>query len=695
MSETLFKVCCPSCETVFEVTDSALVGQIVACPKCGGMILIEERTSPSAEAEHVQEQLSLEDAPSSEEQSFSDVADEVEAPPVISDHLTLPPLPDVDEYDDADERFDVGAPQKSLWRTRLILVLAGAICALLVASAVSFLSRPDANNMPESESEQEALNEEVVVEQQDPAEDVQGEEEPFENDPEEEIVFTRNDSIELTEEFDARYAVELSDDESADVSDEETPVLNGETADGDISVSEESEEPAVDEEVGEFVDDVADDEEELPESDAIATEFDEEEFEKANVGVEDAQDAEDEEEDLGAVASTTNLSLQSSLPTLRQAPKDVDVEGRMKLRISSIEFPESPAAAVRLLAEFSGAPIDFDLEKFDLLRPSVGLTLNLSLTDTDVGGALNELANLLKWNVVVEKDRITLLPKEYDEVQVEERFDVADLLGDSSKQAPFEYREENEETPAGELSMEILQKMALSLVEPDSWQVNSAEGQGELSSDGTTLVVKQDTLNRKRVAGVLERLRALHGLEPKEEFPANTLIAETLGWERLKKKISFNLLKPITLQQALEILERSQKIQVLWDDAVLNDFGVGRDATTVARLDDASIDQVLTDLLEPHKLTYVILAENLFLITTKEHAENYKTVEIHMFSSEGKEVSAEEAGTLIEEMKTAVMQKSWGDPDVSLWIDMQSGCWIVRQSQPTQRMVRRWLDERR
>ena len=185
---------------------------------------------------------------------------------------------------------------------------------MLVASAVSFLSRPGANNMPEGESEQEAQNEEVVGERQDPDEDVQREEEPFENDPEEEIVFTRNDSVELTEEFDARYAVELSDDESADVSDEETPVLNGETADGDISVSEESEEPAVDEVVGEFFDDVADDEEELPESDAIATEFDEEEFEKANVGVEDAR-----RRGRGgrsrAVASTTNLSLHLFRPS--------------------------------------------------------------------------------------------------------------------------------------------------------------------------------------------------------------------------------------------------------------------------------------------------------------------------------------------------------------------------------------------
>ena len=40
MNEVFFQVTCPSCETSFEVTDPSLIDQIVACPKCGGMILV-------------------------------------------------------------------------------------------------------------------------------------------------------------------------------------------------------------------------------------------------------------------------------------------------------------------------------------------------------------------------------------------------------------------------------------------------------------------------------------------------------------------------------------------------------------------------------------------------------------------------------------------------------------------------------
>ena len=77
--------------------------------------------------------------------------------------------------------------------------------------------------------------------------------------------------------------------------------------------------------VGEFFDDVADDEEGLPESDAIATEFDEE-FEKANVGVEGAQGAEDVRKI--SELSLQQRTLQSSLRP-QQAPKGVDVEGQI------------------------------------------------------------------------------------------------------------------------------------------------------------------------------------------------------------------------------------------------------------------------------------------------------------------------------------------------------------------------------
>ena len=34
--------------------------------------------------------------------------------------------------------------------------------------------------------------------------------------------------------------------------------------------------------------------------------------------------------------------------------------------------------------------------------------------------------------------------------------------------------------------------------------------------------------------------------------------------------------------------------------------------------------------------------------------------------------------------------KGWNDPDVAIWLDVENGCWIIRQSQTVQRKIRAW-----
>ncbi len=699
MNETNFKICCPSCETVFEVTDPSLIGQIVACPKCGGMILIEE----PADQEFEQHENVSEPANEQVEQNRNEVVDE-SAIIERGGANVASAVPPVCEPRDEEPVEEDGT--NNVWRTRLILIVAGVVCALLVMGVWRFLVGPQ-HKQPGG-----PVDNEVAVEEKDNTDD-----EPqiadVDNEPEEDetdLVLIRDDSASDNEEFDVDAAVTFDDEEeqvAPEVDDEPTSVddeVNADAVEESVStdedvVDDETEELEDDGEVIELADDstslsVEDDieasEEEDDDSldnDAVPIEFDEERFEKVNKSAEPEE--EDEEVDMGAVASTAESEIQRSFPQLKQASKEIDVDARLALKIKEIEFPESPADSVRLLSELSGVPVEFDLTSFELIAPSMAVTLHLSLQDTNVGDAIKALAELLKWKTSVEKDRIKIEPLDDLSEVVEERFDIADLLNADFGKAPIcldeGADEENDKT--------WLERFVITMVDPEAW--GSDEGQGSLVLNGTELLVKHNALERKRVSDLLERLRALHGVEAKNDVSSNTLIAETLGWERLTKKISFNLLNSTPLQQAIEILERTQKIKVIWDDAALNEFGVGRDFTTVARINDVPIDQVLFDLLEPAKLTYLILAENLFLITTKERAENYKTIEIHQFSVAEKALSEEACAKLVDEMKQAVAPKSWGDPDVTLWCDVASGCWFVRQTQPVQRSIRRWLDERR
>jgi hypothetical protein len=210
------------------------------------------------------------------------------------------------------------------------------------------------------------------------------------------------------------------------------------------------------------------------------------------------------------------------------------------------------------------------------------------------------------------------------------------------------------------------------------------------------------------------------------------------------------------LQNAIEILEKSQKFQALWDDAALLEAGVGRDLSTSARIENGTLDAALREILEPVNATYLILGENLILVTEKAVAKNYETVEFFSLIGEnGDRPTLAEARALVEEIKVAIEPESWLRDDAAseemteigkdaafaenskdgesekdaeftegleegeegeektvaleervgedaevrkekaaIWLDVESACLIVRQNQPNQRALRRWLAAR-
>ena len=168
------------------------------------------------------------------------------------------------------------------------------------------------------------------------------------------------------------------------------------------------------------------------------------------------------------------------------------------------------------------------------------------------------------------------------------------------------------------------------------------------------------------------------------------MVCGLCGWETLSKKTPFNLIKPISIQQAVSILEGKFNIPAIWDDAALNALGVGRDSTTNVRIASSPVVKVLSDVLEPFRLNYVILDEKLILITTNEKADSYRTVEIHGFTTLEAPKTLEQARKLTKEMTSEIAPEGWNDPDVAIWLDVENGCWIIRQSQTVQRKIRAW-----
>lgn len=798
MNESLFQVSCPSCESVFAVTDPDLLGQIVACPKCGGMMLVEAAAATETPSQTEETQNGREGQNGQEGQAAQngevaqDAESSVAAPPVVVEPGVAPPILS-DENEPAPENADASERSDEIWgeneensqdgedltaakeggersRGAWILAVAVVLVALGVLTVFCVLTRDDGASEPgvkteNSENSEDGEPEEVggfapFVAEERTAADLPNAAEIAEDWGEAGDLGDLEETDEIEETDGLGELDELGDSQEPEEGEtsSETGVAVEELDDGtgglDDALAEglETSEPA-----DSTVDEGENAEETLKTPEKFAgsndsTGFNEADFERANKNVDPETADEPAEVDWSGVASTTNPTLQGALPTLRRERKEIDVDARLALPIKSIEFPSSPVAAIRLLSEFVGVSIVPDLETFVLTRPGTNATLDLSLRDATAGEALETVVGLLNWEVCKEKDRLLIRPAGFDpDAFVEERFDVADLV--AKKSAALETtRLEKFELP-NNLTPETLAAFVRSTVAPDSWLENG--GRASLKIDGTALIVGQTAQNREKTRNLLEGLRAIRGLEPQTDAPPERIAPEKIGWENLTKKTTFNPLTPPAMQNAVEILEKAQKFQTIWDDATLNEAGVDRDAATSARVESGTLDAALSEILEPQNATYLILGERLILITSKEAARDYETVEFFsLLGDGGARPTLEEARVLIGELKTAVAASTWavepeapvaengedGEPaqisedgkndaasaegaalDLTagtgenggnaesgkdaafasteerrglVWLDVESSCLIVRQSQPNQRALRRWLAAR-
>jgi len=841
MSESLFQVSCPSCESVFAVTDPELVGQIVACPKCGGMILVEAAQSASNGRVEKETQ-------SKEETQNKQNAQNASKTSVGEEARSAKETQDEDGETETTANEDAASGREGRRVGRLV---GGCVALLLVVGAAAFFTTrggresvaPDGETGVGTEIRQNEENGKSVTSENSANDDVGGfapraveartggdESETSElaasisesasedaetegNGGAESVGKDGENSEERGDGEDLSGVANFENVESSDTSSEDEgsngPAQREERQDGEewgnegnngigqnseasgnaaAETNDNENSPEIDDlrglegleelsEEGELEglgeenapengEEEAENESRLAGSNA-STGFNEADFERANQSDDSENAADLAEVDWSGVASTTNPTLQGALPTLRRERKEIDLDARLALPIKSIEFPSSPVAALRVLAEFAGVSIVPDLETLVLTRPGMNATLDLTLHDVTVGEALEKVAELLKWKVCKEKERILIRPAgETSDALVEERFNVADLTSPvGNETAPTNL--EKFELP-NNLTPETLAELIRSTVAPETWIENG--GRATLQIDGSTLIVGQNAQNREKTRILLEGLRAVRALEPQTDAAPERIIPEKLGWEKLTKKTTFAPLTPPALQNVVEIIENAQKLQVFWDDAALNEAGVGRDATTAARVEGGTVDALLSEALEPLNANYLILAENLIFITDKAAAENYRTVEIFsIIDAKGKKPTLDEARTLIAEMKQAVASAGWketiaenseikkktknaeeresvedeettlkndedetaflgeedetvrfseigqdaqdvqsgedgefrggaltGDEasDAVVWLDVESACLIIRQSQPNQRALRRWLNAR-
>ena len=662
----LFEIRCQACGARMAVTRSEVIGQIVACLKCGAMILVEnpaaaevirDSAAPPTNEKSPQRPLSSDDG--LPELTATDLL----IGPNLPNTLTPPPAAQLPEKLDSpptepatpleyrpvepptpsDKWSDFG-PERPFWLQPVFLVSLALAAFVLLVAALTLLLLAKQNAQP------------TRIPLPTPAESVKEAETPAADAPVEEAKTPQTDA----------------------------PVEEAETPAADESVEEAKTPQAV-----ESVKEAKTPEAETPQTDAQTEETPKEAPPKESMPETPEADAPQAVE-----PPPSDDDLPESLPTLPE--ENIDIPRRLELLVRSIKFPagQLPEMAAAL-ADLTGVPISLDLKSIDSPAQTLSRTVAFSMENVTAGEILRRMAEMFSLEVQLSPERILLTPSEDEKNSLQKQsFDVSDLIAEADHRA--EPPTDSTILLPKQLNADVLTRLLTALLglAPD-------EAASAVRFEGTTLTVEAPKRTISETIRILERLRQIRRLPSQTDLPPSELIPEALGWERLEQPMSLRFLDPVTLREALTVFGAMTKTRIFVDTAALRTVGASLDGRLSFAAAEQRAEQTLTELLASSGLTWMIAAEDLAVVTSKEEARQFLTVGVLLYADPEAEPNGQDAQNCLDEMSERFLMKNRADDETAesedlgaIFADPTSGCLLTRLTQPAERSLRHRLENR-
>ena len=379
-------------------------------------------------------------------------------------------------------------------------------------------------------------------------------------------------------------------------------------------------------------------------------------------------------DDSGITTPDINVSPDVMEPEDREPetikPDEIDIDERLTPAVASIQFEKAAIVdVVRALSDMSGVPMQLDVDEVRARGISVETPMTLQVQETTIAGIID---------AVLEKTRLT-------------RHDDNGCL-------VFGYSDEQITTlRTARYDMSRLATLAQSPISAEqaaSWLTellinpshNPKAVNAAVAVDGNEIVVVGTTWLHDQARRLLLTLFYLRDLEPESNLTPERLAPEVFGWDRVNTPLSFHLVEPIPLQKAARLIEDHTKLRVLIDHAALHDEGLSQETPVTSRVSHGTIDTVLSGMLEPLGLTYRIMEANAVEITTQQAAREKMTMEAHRYAPLPDGTTPESCAEAMRQ--TFGGDASWNNTAGMIVIDSASGYMLVRQSQPMQRDIR-------
>jgi hypothetical protein len=305
---------------------------------------------------------------------------------------------------------------------------------------------------------------------------------------------------------------------------------------------------------------------------------------------------------------------EKSAPRLmRPEPREIDVAARLDDPVQELHFEDVPLIDfVRFLTQFSTMPITVHPESLIWLRLSPNHPLTVHLDGATVEEILT--SGLQPLGLAWETDdqqilvrRMTTNPDAYRRVT----FDLTDL-----SDAPEDANQ--------------IAEVITDIIAPETW--TSAGGTGTIEVDGTSLIVRQREEVLFDALFLCESLRVARGLAPRGRYAAR-YFASTTRRDRarpaLEKRITASFIRPTSLPEVLHTIERSSGVRLIVDWYQLSKEGWTPDTELTFTCVETSLAEALPSLLESMDLSYRVVDDALFQVTTQQGLEEIAELQVY------------------------------------------------------------------
>lgn len=301
-------------------------------------------------------------------------------------------------------------------------------------------------------------------------------------------------------------------------------------------------------------------------------------------------------------------SIPADEEIVRPRMREIDVPGRLADPIAKLQIKDMPLDEfVRLLSDLSTIPMTLDGDALRLRRIAATTPVSVQVEQSTVAGVLAAGLEPLQLGVRATDHGLRITHPDTPASQVRKRtYDVSDLVANDPQQ------------------LDVLRQWILDLVLPESW--TEAGGEATLTAANGSLEVQNKDEAHFQILYFCDKLRAARRLPPKGKYPESWLAPGALpkrGEAALATVVKLNFNRSTRLTQILSRLGQVAKLRVLVDWDALADAGWTPETMARLTVDGVPLSAALQQLLGPRELTYRMLDDSTLEVTTRVAAARH------------------------------------------------------------------------